>query len=53
MKEKYITPDMEIVLFDCEDVITTSGEPISVMSLNEMRFMPASYINEIDNNQWS
>lgn len=25
MKEKYITPDMEIVEFECEDVITQSG----------------------------
>lgn len=25
MKEKYITPEIEIVEFDCEDVITTSG----------------------------
>ena len=27
MKEKYIKPEMEIVEFECEDVITTS--PIS------------------------
>ena len=25
-KEKYITPDMEIVTFEAEDVITTSPE---------------------------
>ena len=25
MKEKYISPESEIVEFDCEDVITTSG----------------------------
>ena len=25
MKEKYISPEIEIVEFDCEDVITTSG----------------------------
>ena len=25
-KEKYITPDMEIVAFEAEDVITTSFE---------------------------
>ncbi len=25
-KEKYITPDMEIVTFEAEDVITTSFE---------------------------
>lgn len=24
MKEKYITPDMEIVIFSSEDIITTS-----------------------------
>lgn len=26
MKETYIIPEMEIVEFDCGDVITTSGE---------------------------
>ncbi len=26
MKEKYTAPEMEIVEFDCEDVITTSGD---------------------------
>ena len=26
MKEKYIAPEMEIVEFDCEDVITTSSD---------------------------
>lgn len=25
MKEAYTTPEMEIVEFECEDVITTSG----------------------------
>ena len=25
MKETYISPEMEIVEFECEDVITTSG----------------------------
>ncbi len=25
-KEKYITPEMEIVVFEAEDIITTSGE---------------------------
>ena len=25
MKETYISPELEIVEFDCEDVITTSG----------------------------
>ena len=25
MKEKYISPEMEITEFECEDVITTSG----------------------------
>jgi hypothetical protein len=24
--EKYQTPDMEVVVFDSEDIITTSGE---------------------------
>lgn len=26
--EKYETPAMEIIAFDCEDVITTSGDDI-------------------------
>lgn len=25
MKEKYVTPETEIICFDCEDVITTSN----------------------------
>ncbi len=25
MKEKYTAPEMEIVEFECEDIITTSG----------------------------
>lgn len=25
MKEQYTAPEMEIIRFDCEDVITTSG----------------------------
>lgn len=25
MKETYTTPEMEVVEFECEDVITTSG----------------------------
>lgn len=25
MKEAYTTPEMEVVEFECEDVITTSG----------------------------
>ena len=27
MKEKYTAPEMEIIEFDSEDVITTSGKP--------------------------
>lgn len=27
MKERYETPEMEIVEFETEDIITTSGEP--------------------------
>lgn len=26
MKEKYITPELELILFEAEDVITTSNE---------------------------
>ena len=25
MKETYVSPELEVVEFDCEDVITTSG----------------------------
>ena len=27
MKEKYMTPEMEIIEFEVEDIITTSGDP--------------------------
>ena len=27
MKERYETPEMEIVEFETEDIITTSGDP--------------------------
>lgn len=26
MKELYETPEVEIVAFDCEDIVTTSGD---------------------------
>lgn len=51
MKEKYITPEMDIVLFECEDVITTSG-PVAYAA-NEVQFLAAGYIDKIDSNQWS
>lgn len=35
MKETYTTPEMEIVYFDTEDIITTSGDN------NELPFVPA------------
>jgi len=35
MKEVYTSPEMEIVYFDTEDIITTSGDP------NELPFIPA------------
>lgn len=53
MKEKYMTPEMDIILFECEDVITTSGEQIVAYAANEVRFLAASYIGGIDDNQWS
>lgn len=38
MKEKYITPEMEVVEFECEDVITTSTiDP--VLEENELPIM--------------
>ena len=27
MEKKYITPEMEIDIFEAEDIITTSGDP--------------------------
>ena len=35
-KEKYIKPEIEIVIFDCEDVIATSDP---VLSENETKIM--------------
>ena len=35
MKERYETPEMEIVEFETEDIITTSGDP-------ETTFVPFS-----------
>jgi len=51
MKEKYITPEMDITLFECEDVITTSGIVASA-SINEVRFLSSGYIDAIDDNMW-
>ena len=36
--EKYMTPEMEIVAFDSEDVITTSGGGSSTEGLDEDDF---------------
>ena len=52
MKEKYMEPEMEIILFECEDVITASGEP-ATYAANEVRFLSAGYIGSIDNSQWN
>ena len=54
MKEKYNTPEMDIVLFECEDVITSSGggEPVAYAA-NEVRFLPSAYIDSIDDTQWN
>ncbi|MBQ9142410.1 MAG: hypothetical protein IJX63_11570 [Lachnospiraceae bacterium] len=52
MKEKYSTPEMDIVLFECEDVITASGEPVAYAA-NEVRFLSVGYIDKIDSTQWS
>jgi hypothetical protein len=38
MKEVYESPAMEIVRFDCEDVITTSGDPSINPGENETDF---------------
>lgn len=34
--EKYIEPVMEIILFDAEDVITTSGNPDEYIDLPDV-----------------
>jgi len=52
MKENYNSPEMEIILFECEDVITTSGEPVAYAA-NEVRFLPSAYIDSIDDTQWN
>ena len=52
MKDKYITPEMDITLFECEDVITTSGV-VADRSINEVRFLASGYIDSIDNSQWN
>jgi len=52
MKEKYITPEMDITLFECEDVITTSGI-MANRTINEVRFLSSGYIDAIDDNMWN
>jgi hypothetical protein len=52
MKENYNSPEMEIILFECEDVITASGEPVAYAA-NEVRFLPRVYIDSIDDDQWN
>ena len=52
MKEKYMEPEMEIILFECEDVITASGELVA-HAANEVRFLPSAYIDSIDDTQWN
>jgi len=53
MKLKYTTPDMEIVRFECEDVITTSGFTLNDYAENELRLLNSDFIKSIDPNQWS
>lgn len=50
MKEKYITPEMDVLLFECEDVITTSG--VVAYAANEVRFLASDYLDGINNTQW-
>ena len=52
MKEQYITPEMDIVLFECEDVITASGIAAN-STYNMLQMMNAGYIDTIDDSQWS
>ena len=51
--KKFMEPEIEIEKFNVEDVITTSGEQIVAYAANEVRFLAASYIGGIDDNQWS
>lgn len=51
MKEKYITPEVDIILFECEDVITASG--VVACAANEVRFLASGYIDAIDPGQWN
>lgn len=51
MKEKYNTPEMDIILFECEDVITSSG--VIAYAVNETRFLSSGYIGTIDDDQWN
>lgn len=53
MKEKYTTPEMEIIRFECEDVITASGAGIEAYAANELRLLESGYLESIDSNQWS
>jgi len=50
MKETYMTPTMEIVLFESEDVITTSG---FAFSANETYVVTTRDISGIDSTQWN
>ena len=52
MKEKYNTPEMDIILFECEDVITTSGG-LTARAANETRFLSSGYLGTIDTDQWN
>ena len=51
MKEAYSTPNMEIVLFDCEDVITTSC--LTAFAANEIYVVSTRDIAAIDSTQWN
>ena len=35
MKEKYTTPEMEVIEFEVEDIITTSGDPDELPTLKQ------------------
>lgn len=35
MKEKYTTPEMEVIEFEVEDIITTSGDPDELPALKQ------------------
>ena len=49
MNKKYINPEATITVFECEDVITSSGEPIEFDTKN---YKSAGWISTGDITTW-